>query len=136
TLDSDTQVQVIEAITATLDGVDHPAIDVLLAFLDRPDGDDTDQATHFALRRGKEAALRALARWLHEPRLFDALLALVERPATGSVVDVFWSKLFSPFESQTYVLARLDAEQATRAARALVRTQLRHPDIHARNAAG
>src|SRR5690606_13260813 len=82
------------------------------------------------------AAVRALAPWVHEPRRFDALVSLVERPASGSIVEVVCSKLFGPFEASTYVLHRLDAAQATRAARALVTTQLRHPDIHARNAAG
>ncbi|HEY6039649.1 MAG TPA: hypothetical protein VIV58_35455, partial [Kofleriaceae bacterium] len=61
---------------------------------------------------------------------------LVERPASGSVVDLFWAKLFSPSEKTSYVVPSLDATQAVRCAKAMIATELRHPSIHARNAAG
>jgi hypothetical protein len=135
-LEPPTQAQVMEGASAAIDGADHPLVGVLLAFLDGTEPDDTDYAALFQLRRAKEAALRALAPWLPEPALFDRLLTLVERPAGGSFVELFWSKLFSPFERTSFVLPRLDADQAVRVAKAMVTTQLRHPTPQARAAAG
>ncbi len=135
-LDTQAQTQVVEHAAKIIDGGDHPLVDMLLAFLDGPEPPEHDYAAQFAQKRGKEAAVRALAAWLHEPALFDRVLALVERPGGGSFVDLFFSKLFSPFEQGTYVLPKLDAAQAVRVAKAMIKTKLRHPKIHARNAAG
>ena len=133
-LETDTQTGVVEAIANAIDRADHPLIEVLIACVDGPEPADHDHAAQFALKRAKEAALVALAPWF--PQLFDRLMVLVERPASGAVVDLFWAKLFSPFQEKTYVLGKLDAAQAVRVARAMIATQLRHPSIHARNAAG
>lgn len=130
------QARMIAAAAAAIDDAAHPLTEVLLAYLAGPELDEHDHETRFQLQRGKEAAVRALAPWLHDPALFDRALAVIERPAAGSCVALFWNKLFSPSEPATYVLPRLSAAQAVRIARALIRTQLRHPSIHARNAAG
>jgi len=133
-LDTTTQSGVVDAIASAIDRADHPLVEVLLACVDGSEPADHDHAAQFALKRAKEAALVALAPWFSQ--LFDRLMVLVERPASGAVVDLFWAKLFSPFQKETYVLGRLDAAQAVRVARAMIATQLRHPSIHARNAAG
>jgi hypothetical protein len=135
-LDAQTQLAVIESAGTQIDGADHPLVAMLLAFLETAEPDESDLAGQFALERGKEAALRALARWVREPALFDTLMAMVEKPGTAGFVGQLFKRLFSPFEKDSYILHQLDGAQATRVAKAMVRTQLRHPNIHARNAAG
>lgn len=84
----------------------------------------------------KEAAIKALAPVAHEPAVFDRLMRLAELPAPGSTVEKLWDELFNPFDEPTYILHRLTPEQAERAARAMITTQLEHPDIGARSSAG
>jgi len=135
-LDAQTQAAVIEHAGAAIDRADHPLVGVLFAFLDGIDPGEYDYAAQFQVKRGKEAALRALAPWLADRLLFDMVMRAIERPASGSFVDLFWGTLFSPFDKDTYVLPKLDANQAVRAAKAMIKTKLRHPQIHARNSAG
>ena len=135
-MDADTQSGVVGAIARVIDRADHPLVAILLACIDGPEPAATDFGAQFTMKRAKGAALTALAPWFHTPALFERLITLVERPASGSVVDLFWAKLFSPSEQASYVVPALDAAQAVRAAKALIATELRHPSIHARNAAG
>jgi hypothetical protein len=135
-LDAATQADVIARAKAAIDGALHPLVEVLVAFLDGPEPAENDFAAGYALKRGKEAAIVALAPWAHEPALFDRLAQLLDRPAGASVIEPIFGKLFSPFEKATYLVPRLDPSQAVRAAKALIATRLRHPQIHARNAAG
>ncbi|MEO8845724.1 MAG: histone H1-like repetitive region-containing protein [Kofleriaceae bacterium] len=135
-MDADTQSGVVGAIARVLDGPDHPLVGILLACIEGAEPAASDYGAQLKIKRAKGAALIALAPWFHTRALFERLIALVERPASGPVVDLFWAKLFSPSEKATYVVPRLDAAQAERAARALIATELRHPSIHARNAAG
>ena len=118
------------------DRADHPLVGVLLAILEGAEPPDGDVAAYLQVERGRETAIEALARWFAVPAVFARVMALVERPAGRSVLDPLWKKLFSPFQRQTYVVPRLAAEQAVRCARALIETELHHPQIHARNAAG
>jgi len=135
-MDADTQSDVVGAIAGVLDGPEHPLVGILLACIDGPEPSASDYGAQLKIKRAKGAALSALAPWFHTRPLFERLIALVERPASGPVVDLFWAKLFSPSEKLTYVVPKLDAAQAERAAKALIATELRHPSIHARNAAG
>ena len=135
-LDAATQTEVIEAAGAAIDRPDHPSVGVLLACIDSRDPGESDYAGQMLLKRGKEAALRALAPWAHTPPVFDALMKLVDRPAGGQTVELIWSELFSPFQEASYVLHKLDDAQAVRAARAMIKTQRSHPNTHARSAAG
>jgi len=135
-MDAGTQSGVVGAIAGVIDGPAHPLVAILLACIDGPEPAPNDFAAQLAMKRAKGAALIALAPWFHTPVLFERLMGLVERPASGSVVDLFWAKLFSPSEKASYVVPRLDAQQAVRSAKALIATELRHPSIHARNAAG
>jgi hypothetical protein len=135
-MDADTQSGVVGALAGVIDRADHPLIAILLACLDGPEPPPTDFGAQFEMKRAKGAALIALAPWFQTPPLFDRLMAVVERPASGGVVDLFWAKLFSPSEKASYVVGRLDAMQAERVARAMIATSLRHPSIHARNSAG
>ena len=135
-LDAQTQADVIARAKDAIDSASHPLVEVLLAFLDGREPAENDFAAGFAIKRGKEAAIVALAKWAHEPALFDRLLVLLERPAGASVVQAIIGKLTSPFEKATYVVPALDAAQAVRLAKALIAIRLRHPQIHARNAAG
>ena len=135
-LDAQTQTAVIEAAGKAIDRPDHPLVAVLFACLDGPEPGEHDYAAQFQLKRGKEAALRALAPWFHHAQVFDAVMKLVDKPAGGSVVDLIWGKLFSPFEKDSYVLPKLDDAQAVRVARGMIKTLRSHPNIHARNSAG
>jgi predicted DNA-binding WGR domain protein len=135
-LDRRTQASMIDRAKQTVDRPDHPLIEVLLALLDGNEPPEHDFAAELAAKRGKEAALVALAPWFHAPVVFDALLTLLERPAGSSVIDPLCNKLLSPFQKDSYVVPRLDAAQAVRVARALIAIELSHPQIHARNAAG
>ena len=135
-MDGGSQAEVIAAIASELDGPGHPLVEVVLRCIDAPEPDTTDFAAQLQMKRAKGAALVALAPWFASPALFDRLIALVERPASGAVVDLVWSKLFSLSDRTSYVVPRLDRGQAVRVARALVASELRHPSIHARNAAG
>ena len=135
-LDAQTQADVIARAKEAIDGAAHPLLEVLLAFLDGPEPPEHDFAASFAMKRGKEAAIVALAPWAHEAALFERIMRLLERPAGASVVDPLCGKLLSPFEKATYLVPRLDAAQAVRLAKAMIAIRLRHPQIHARNAAG
>jgi len=108
----------------------------LIATLDGVEPAATDRNAYVDAVRAREAALVALAPVFHEPSVFDAVLAIVERPAGRSVQEPLWSKLFSPYAPETYVVPRLDGAQAARCAKALIAVSLSHPQIHARNAAG
>ncbi|MGE5181664.1 MAG: hypothetical protein ACM31C_06365, partial [Acidobacteriota bacterium] len=130
------QAAAVVEVAASIDRADHRQVDVLLACLEAPEPPAAEHAARFALDQARGAIVGALARHAHEPALFDRLLAIVERRGTARAVAAIWDKLFSPFAETTYVVPRLDPAQAVRAARALIATQLHHPDLHARNAAG
>ncbi len=135
-LDMRGQPAAVAELAKGIDGADHPSVAALLACLEAPEPPEHDHASRFALGQARAAILEAIARWAHDPVLFVRLMALVDRPASGAVVDAIWGKLFSPFEEASFVLPRLDAAQAVRAARAMIATCLHHPQIHAWSAAG
>ncbi|MEO8553559.1 MAG: hypothetical protein ABI678_26475, partial [Kofleriaceae bacterium] len=135
-MDGDTQAGVVAAIAVAIERADHPLVATLLACLDGPEPPTTDFAAEMAMKRTKGAALVALARWFATPALFERLMPIVERPASGALVALFWAKLCSPFEKASYVVPRLTPAQVARVARAMIATKLRHPDIAGRNAAG
>jgi hypothetical protein len=132
-LDPKTQAQMV---SASIDGPEHPLVAMIFAFLDGPEPEDNEFMAQSFLKDGKRAALTALAPHAHDPAIFDALMKLVERPAGGQLVDVIWETLFSPAEKTTCILPKLDDKQAVRVAKAMIKTKLRHPNIHARNSAG
>ena len=135
-MDAETQGGVVAAMAEAIDREDHPLVATLLACLDGPEPPPTDFAAEMTMKKTKGAALIALARWLHAPAMFEKLMPIVERPASGALVDLFWGKLFSPFEKASHVVPRLTPAQVVRVGKALIATVLRHPDIHGRNAAG
>ena len=90
---------------------------------------ENDYAAQFAQKRGKEAAIEALAPWFHLPR---AVRRADEARSSGrrrrAFVDVAFGKLFSPFEKDTYVVPKLDGTQAVRVAKAMIATQAAPPE--------
>jgi hypothetical protein len=135
-LDAATQEALIQVAGKAIDRADHPLVSVLLAFLDGPEPAENDFAAGFALKRGKEAAIQALAPYVADSAVFEPMMKALERPAGRTYVEIVFGKLFSPFEKQTYVLHKLDDKQAIRVAKAMIATKVRHPSIHARNTAG
>ncbi len=134
-LSADAVADVVDAAKNAIDRPDHPSVGVLFALLDGPAADRKDRALRIHVERAKEAAVIALAPWAHDPAVFARLMAIVERPGAGDAVGRIWNKLFNPFAKGTYIVPRLDATQAVRAARAMIATCLSHPDIQARNTA-
>jgi hypothetical protein len=65
----------------------------------------------------------------------EAFMALVEEVASGTFVEELWHTLFDPDVRASYALPLLSDAHATRIARAMVATQLRHADGDARHAA-
>ncbi len=135
-LDTQTQADVIARAKDSIDGAMHPFVEVLLAFLDGPEPPENDLSAKFGMKRGKEAAIAALAPWAHEAALFDRVMQLLERPAGSTTVELICSRLLNPLQKDTYLVPRLDATQAVRLAKAMIAVELRHPQIHSRNAAG
>jgi hypothetical protein len=135
-LDAATQESLIQVAGKAIDRADHPLVSVLIAFLDGPEPPENDFGAVFALKRGKEAAIQALAPWFAEPVVFEPIMKALERPAGRTFIELVIGKLFGPFEKQTYVLHKLADKQAIRVAKAMIATKLRHESIHARNTAG
>ncbi|MGE3768981.1 MAG: hypothetical protein AB7L94_42405, partial [Kofleriaceae bacterium] len=139
-LDARTQDSVLADVKAALEKADdpasHPMLDVLFELLDGPEPPEEDFGAYMQVERGKETALKTLAPWFHLPAVFDRVMERVDRPLGRTFMDPLWNKLFSPFQKDTYVGDRLDAAQAVRAAKAMIRCILAHPQIHARSAAG
>ncbi len=127
--------QVLSALGDAITSADHALVPVLLNLLDQTDAYECGYCGWVDARKLAEKILGILARFAAEPVVFDALMRLAERPATGSTVDMLWSVLFSRSKKETYVLPRLTDAQADRVARAMVLTQATHPDIHARSSA-
>ncbi|MBG0826783.1 WGR domain-containing protein [Planomonospora sp. ID67723] len=129
--------EVLADMADELDSADHPLVGVLLWVLEHTaDPDDGDFVATCHVEELKETALKALAPFAHEPRVFDGLMRLAELPAGHTTVCPLWNELFCPFEPETYVLPRLTGEQAVRAAGAMIGNKLAHPSAHARHAAG
>jgi hypothetical protein len=135
-LDLRGQPAAVAELAKGLDGADDPRVAALLSCLEAPEPPEHDHGARFALSQARGKILEAIAPYAHDAVLFVRLMALVERPASGAVVDAIWGKLFSPFEEASFVLPRLDGGQAVRVARAMIVTCLRHPQIHARSSAG
>ncbi|WP_306368417.1 WGR domain-containing protein [Nocardiopsis sp. CC223A] len=120
-----------------VDAPDDPLVAVLHHLLEHtPEPATSDVVGEMYNDDLKEAAFKALAPVAHEPEVFDGLMRLAELPGPGSSVEKLWEELFNPFDEAGYILHRLTGEQAARAARAMVATQLGHPDIGARSTAG
>ena len=132
-----TQAEVLAEVTGQITSGGHPFVGVLLRVLEHTDEpDDNDFSATLTVKDMKKDVLGALAPFAHRPEVFDGLMRLAELPAARTTIDPLWNELFNPFAEETYVLPRLTAEQAVRAARAMVANKLTHPSIHARNAAG
>jgi len=118
------QRDVLGRLSRTIDGIDHPLVDVLLKVLvSEPSSGDSDMR----VRRLKAAALGALSPIAAEPELFDQLLRLAELPGDATFLWALWDTLFDPSEPETCILPRLSDAQATRVARAMVAVQVAHP---------
>ena len=139
-LDADTQETVLAdakaAIEASERPAEHPMFDVLFTVLDGPEAPEEDYGAYLDVERAKEAALKTLAPWFHEPAVFERVMERAERPLGRTFMDPLWNKLFSPFQKDTFVANKLDAAQAVRVAKAMIQCILTHPQIHARSAAG
>ena len=120
-----------------VDSADSRLVPVLIRLLEHtPEPGGADILGEMRNDDLKEGAFATLAPVAHEPAVFDELMRLAAVPAPGSTIEKLWEDLFNPFEKGTYILHRLTGEQAARAARAMVTTQLEHPDIGARSTAG
>ncbi|MBL1076888.1 WGR domain-containing protein [Nocardia sp. 2] len=119
-----------------VDTVADPVVPVLIRLLEHtPEPDAADILGEMANDKLKKAACLALAPVAHEPAVFDELLRLAALPAPASTVEALCEQLLNP-NTEHCVLPRVSAEQAVRAAAALIDTVATHPGIAARNAAG
>ncbi|GIG68276.1 WGR domain-containing protein [Phytomonospora endophytica] len=127
----------IEALAARVGSADDPVTEILLRLvLDTPDPDEGDFLAGMHAENIKKAALRALGPFAHEERIFGPFMAAAEGDGPRTALTPLWNELFYPLEPEHCVIPRLDADQAHRAIRAMIRSRLEHPSIQVRSSAG
>jgi len=132
---------IVGLLAAAIDGPEHPAVDLLLGFLGpqaaapgASTGNQEFLAEMDAADRCEEV-LRALGPQAHHPRVFAALMDLLESCQERQPTEKIAHELFYPSDGPACVVPRLSAAQAQRAATTLVALHA-HPQIHVRNTAG
>ncbi|MFI9508986.1 hypothetical protein [Nocardia sp. NPDC052566] len=116
--------------------VDNPLVPVVIRLLEHtPEPATSDIIGERKIRNLKKALCAVLAPIAHRPPVFDELLRLSAVHAAGSTVEAVWNRLFDASKEDS-VIRRLAPEQAERAVAAMIATELTHPAIAARNAAG
>lgn len=133
-LPAEVRTRVVQGLR--VDAPDSALVPVLIRLLEHtPEPDASDIVAEMNNDELKKAVCLALAPVAHHPPVFDELMRLAALPAPASTVEALWEQLFRPSAEQC-VLPRTSAEQAVRAAAAMIDTILAHPGIGARNTAG